>query len=75
MWKKYQSNKQIMEIKNGHKNNEKRLFHGTREDSIKHINHSGFNRSYAGVNGEIFNTFYYITQLFILLMYTLLNFH
>uniref|UniRef100_A0A3B1JSA6 Poly [ADP-ribose] polymerase n=1 Tax=Astyanax mexicanus TaxID=7994 RepID=A0A3B1JSA6_ASTMX len=38
MWKKYQSNKQIMEIKNGHQNNEKRLFHGTREDSMMHIN-------------------------------------
>lgn len=40
-----------MEKKNGHQNNEKMLFHGTREDSINHINHSGFNRSYAGLNG------------------------
>ncbi|KAI4875643.1 hypothetical protein NFI96_025981 [Prochilodus magdalenae] len=54
MWKKYQNNKHIMEIKNNHKNNERRLFHGTREDSMKHINHSGFNRSYAGMNAAYF---------------------
>ncbi|XP_036417757.1 poly(ADP-ribose) polymerase family member 14-related sequence 1 isoform X2 [Colossoma macropomum] len=54
MWKKYQHNKHIMEIKNGHKNNERRLFHGTREDSMKHINHSGFNRSYAGMNAAAY---------------------
>ncbi|XP_072542604.1 poly(ADP-ribose) polymerase family member 14-related sequence 1 isoform X2 [Salminus brasiliensis] len=54
MWKKYQNNKHIMEIKNGHQNNEKMLFHGTREDSMKHINHSGFNRSYAGVNATAY---------------------
>ncbi|KAG9271270.1 poly ADP-ribose polymerase 14 [Astyanax mexicanus] len=53
MWKKYQSNKQIMEIKNGHQNNEKRLFHGTREDSMMHINHSTYfalNASYSAHN-------------------------
>ncbi|XP_036417760.1 protein mono-ADP-ribosyltransferase PARP14-like isoform X2 [Colossoma macropomum] len=54
MWRKYQHNKHIMEIKNGHKNNEKRLFHGTRAVSMKHINHSGFNRSYAGMNAAAY---------------------
>ncbi|XP_066497152.1 poly(ADP-ribose) polymerase family member 14-related sequence 1 isoform X2 [Hoplias malabaricus] len=54
MWKKYQQNKQIMEVKNGHQNNERKLFHGTRQDSIQHINHSGFNRSYAGMNAAAY---------------------
>lgn len=45
-----------MEKKNGHQNNEKRLFHGTNEQTIGHINNSGFNRSYAGKNGKSFNT-------------------
>ncbi|XP_053352525.1 poly(ADP-ribose) polymerase family member 14-related sequence 1 isoform X2 [Clarias gariepinus] len=54
MWKNYQNNKQYMEKKNGHQNNEKMLFHGTREDSINHINHSGFNRSYAGLNAAAY---------------------
>lgn len=42
-----------MELMNGHQNNEKMLFHGTREESISHINQNGFNRSYAGKNGII----------------------
>ncbi|TSM60565.1 Poly [ADP-ribose] polymerase 14 [Bagarius yarrelli] len=50
MWKNYQNNKQFMEQKNGHQNNEKLLFHGTREESISQINENGFNRSYAGKN-------------------------
>ncbi|KAL7881397.1 hypothetical protein AOLI_G00082450, partial [Acnodon oligacanthus] len=54
MWKKYQHNKHIMELKNGHLNNEKKLFHGTKEDSMKHINFNGFNRSYAGVNATYY---------------------
>lgn len=41
-----------MEQKNGHQNNEKRLFHGTSEQTINHINRTGFNRSYAGKNGK-----------------------
>lgn len=42
-----------MDQMNGHQNNEKMLFHGTREDSISHINQNGFNRSYAGKNGML----------------------
>lgn len=49
-----------MEKKNGHQNNEKRLFHGTNEQTIGHINNSGFNRSYAGKNGKSFNTIFII---------------
>lgn len=50
-----------MEKKNGHQNNEKRLFHGTSEQTISHIEKSGFNRSYAGKNGKSFTT---ITLIF-----------
>lgn len=41
-----------MDIKNGHTHNERILFHGTDADSVLHINHHGFNRSYAGKNGK-----------------------
>ncbi|XP_041529394.1 protein mono-ADP-ribosyltransferase PARP14-like [Microtus oregoni] len=50
LWKKYQSNKKIMDEKNGHGRNEKQLFHGTEASSILHLNSHGFNRSYAGKN-------------------------
>lgn len=53
-WKNYQTTKQVMEQKNKHQNNEKRLFHGTREDTILHINKDGFNRSYAGLNATAY---------------------
>lgn len=43
-----------MEQRNGHQNNEKRLFHGTNHDTVAHINDSGFNRVFAGKNGEKF---------------------
>lgn len=43
-----------MDQKNGHQNNEKRLFHGTAEDTVQKINAKGFNRSYAGKNGKMF---------------------
>ncbi|TRZ02744.1 hypothetical protein DNTS_005427 [Danionella cerebrum] len=48
MWRNYQNNKSIMEKKNGHVNNEKKLFHGTSEQTLVHIEKDGFNRSYAG---------------------------
>ncbi|KAI5107509.1 poly [ADP-ribose] polymerase 14 [Silurus meridionalis] len=54
MWKNYQNNKQYMDQMNGHQNNEKMLFHGTRQDSINHINQNGFNRSYAGKNAAAY---------------------
>lgn len=43
-----------MELRNGHQNNERRLFHGTCNRAVPNINDRGFNRSYAGKNGEIF---------------------
>uniref|UniRef100_A0A8C1JK40 Poly [ADP-ribose] polymerase n=1 Tax=Cyprinus carpio TaxID=7962 RepID=A0A8C1JK40_CYPCA len=54
MWKNYQNNKRVMEKKNGHQNNEKRLFHGTSELTISHIEKTGFNRSYAGKNATAY---------------------
>ncbi len=35
--------------------NEKILYHGTSADTLKEIDTSGFNRSYAGKNGERHN--------------------
>jgi len=43
--------KEELEDKNKHKNNEKRLFHGTGPDNIDQINNNGFNRSFAGMHG------------------------
>lgn len=42
-----------MDAKNGNNNNEKLLFHGTSSTTLGLINNSGFNRSYAGMNGEM----------------------
>lgn len=38
--------------KNKNKNNEKLLFHGTAASSLNTINYNGFDRGYAGKNGE-----------------------
>ncbi|XP_032262571.1 protein mono-ADP-ribosyltransferase PARP14 isoform X1 [Phoca vitulina] len=50
LWNCYQTKKKTMDAKNGHKDNEKQLFHGTDADSVPHVNQNGFNRSYAGKN-------------------------
>ncbi|XP_041928990.1 poly(ADP-ribose) polymerase family member 14-related sequence 1 isoform X2 [Alosa sapidissima] len=54
LWRNYEIKKQAMEVKNGHKNNERQLFHGTSQPTINHINHNGFNRSYAGKNAAAY---------------------
>ncbi|XP_056145432.1 poly(ADP-ribose) polymerase family member 14-related sequence 1 [Lampris incognitus] len=54
LWKGLQIKKQDMEQRNGHQNNEKRLFHGTCYTTINHINNHGFNRSYAGKNAAAY---------------------
>lgn len=54
MWNSLQVKKRDMEVRNGHQNNEKRLFHGTSKATVPIINDRGFNRSYAGLNGEAF---------------------
>lgn len=54
MWKSLQIKKHDMEKRNGHQNNEKRLFHGTDEATVAYINEHGFNRSYAGRNAACY---------------------
>ncbi|PIO15911.1 hypothetical protein AB205_0121220 [Aquarana catesbeiana] len=54
LWLNYQIKKQNIDSKNGSTTNEKELFHGTDFDSIQHVNHNGFNRSYAGRNGTLY---------------------
>lgn len=52
LWQNYQVLKKSMEKKNGHGDNEKQLFHGTRAASVDFINKHGFNRGYAGTHGN-----------------------
>ncbi|NXU37475.1 PAR14 polymerase, partial [Drymodes brunneopygia] len=54
LWKTYQIKKCEMDKKNGSRNNERLLFHGTSEESLAFINNRGFNRSYAGVHAANF---------------------
>ncbi|XP_051540797.1 protein mono-ADP-ribosyltransferase PARP14-like isoform X3 [Myxocyprinus asiaticus] len=54
LWKNYMIKKEELEDKNKHKNNEKLLFHGTGPNTTDQINHHGFNRSYAGLNGAMY---------------------
>ncbi|KAK9968212.1 hypothetical protein ABG768_002547 [Culter alburnus] len=54
LWRNYMIKKEEMEDKNKHKNNEKRLFHGTGPDNTDQINHNGFNRSFAGTHGAMY---------------------
>ncbi|NXE90764.1 PAR14 polymerase, partial [Menura novaehollandiae] len=53
-WKAYQIKKCEMDNKNGNKNNERLLFHGTSKESLTLINNRGFNRSYAGMHAANF---------------------
>uniref|UniRef100_A0A8C5JS33 Poly [ADP-ribose] polymerase n=1 Tax=Junco hyemalis TaxID=40217 RepID=A0A8C5JS33_JUNHY len=50
LWKNYQIKKCEIDKKNGHRNNERLLFHGTSQESLTLINKKGFNRSYAGMH-------------------------
>lgn len=52
LWQTYQVLMKSLEQKNGHAHNEKQLFHGTNSEAIERINKQGFNRSYAGINGN-----------------------
>ncbi|NWS30309.1 PAR14 polymerase, partial [Polioptila caerulea] len=53
-WKNYQIKKCEMDKKNGNRNNERLLFHGTSQESLILINDRGFNRSYAGTHAANF---------------------
>uniref|UniRef100_A0A3P9DJ63 Poly [ADP-ribose] polymerase n=1 Tax=Maylandia zebra TaxID=106582 RepID=A0A3P9DJ63_9CICH len=54
LWSGLQVKKRDMEVRNGHQNNERRLFHGTSEDTVATINDRGFNRSFAGKNAACY---------------------
>ncbi|PIO14501.1 hypothetical protein AB205_0164300, partial [Aquarana catesbeiana] len=54
LWLNYEIKKQHINSKNDSTTNEKELFHGTDFASIQHVNHNGFNRSYAGKNGTLY---------------------
>ncbi|XP_018766846.3 protein mono-ADP-ribosyltransferase PARP14-like isoform X2 [Serinus canaria] len=54
LWKNYQIKKCEIEKKNGNRNNERLLFHGTSQESLTFINKQGFNRSYAGMHAANF---------------------
>ncbi|NXK44053.1 PAR14 polymerase, partial [Chauna torquata] len=54
LWKTYQIKKRQMADKNGSRNNERFLFHGTSKESLTLINSYGFNRSYAGMHAANF---------------------
>jgi poly [ADP-ribose] polymerase 10/14/15 len=52
LWSQYTARKKAMDRENpqGTKN-ERNLFHGCAVGAVEPINHTGFNRSYAGANG------------------------
>ena len=53
LYKSFMAKKESMEKTAGAgSDNEKQLFHGTSASSVDEINESGFNRSFAGVNGK-----------------------
>uniref|UniRef100_A0A8C6SIB4 Poly [ADP-ribose] polymerase n=1 Tax=Neogobius melanostomus TaxID=47308 RepID=A0A8C6SIB4_9GOBI len=54
LWQSLQIKRRAMDQKNGHSNNERRLFHGTSADTVEFINEHGFNRSYAGKNATAY---------------------
>nr|XP_017213521.2 poly [ADP-ribose] polymerase 14 isoform X1 [Danio rerio] len=54
LWRNYMIKMNELEDKNQHKNNERRLFHGTGSDTTDLINNHGFNRSYAGMHGAMY---------------------
>ncbi|XP_005049681.1 PREDICTED: poly [ADP-ribose] polymerase 14 [Ficedula albicollis] len=54
LWKNYQIKKCEMDKRNGNRNNERFLFHGTSQESLPLINDRGFNRSYAGMHAANF---------------------
>ncbi|XP_060945028.1 protein mono-ADP-ribosyltransferase PARP14-like [Limanda limanda] len=54
LWKNIQIKKCDIEQRNGHANNERRLFHGTTETTVNTINENGFNRVYAGKNAAAY---------------------
>uniref|UniRef100_UPI000D2F8DAA poly [ADP-ribose] polymerase 15-like n=1 Tax=Maylandia zebra TaxID=106582 RepID=UPI000D2F8DAA len=54
LWKRLQIKKRDLELRNGHQNNERRLFHGTCNTTVPIINDRGFNRSHSGKNAAFY---------------------
>ncbi|KAI4900851.1 hypothetical protein NFI96_003772 [Prochilodus magdalenae] len=54
LWRSYMIQKKHLDDKNKHKNNERKLFHGTGSENIDKIDDRGFNRSYAGMHGAVY---------------------
>ena len=61
LYSQYAAKKKVMDDNNpGGQQNETKLFHGTKPDTCPKVNQQGFNRSFAGANGEsILNSMMY----------------
>ncbi|XP_033126521.1 uncharacterized protein LOC117124397 isoform X2 [Anneissia japonica] len=55
LWKQFAAKKEAIENTMPGRNVERLLYHGTGEDTVVSINKDGFNRSYAGKNGNTNN--------------------
>jgi len=63
LYKSYLAKKESMEKTAGQAHvNELELFHGTSPNSVVEINESGFNRSFAGVNGTVYGVGVYFAK-------------
>lgn len=59
LYKQYAAKKQHMEVvysKAPKVEIERRLWHGTKEETVELIDNYGFNRSYSGINGKFLFT-------------------
>jgi len=52
LYAQYVGRKKVMEKEKPNIQIERQLFHGCKGDVVKNIYHQGFNRSFAGANGE-----------------------
>jgi O-acetyl-ADP-ribose deacetylase (regulator of RNase III) len=63
LWSQYAARKKIMDRENPQlTQNERKLFHGCAVGAVEPINHTGFNRSYAGANGTRFGKGMYFAR-------------
>jgi len=59
LYAQYVARKKTMDQQNSaNTNNERELFHGCPGDIANKISHQGFNRSFAGKNGEMVKVYY-----------------
>lgn len=64
MYQNYITHKNYVKKKNNNDENERVLYHGTTEANVNNICQRGFNRSYCGVNGNIFLREYFCSMWF-----------